>query len=152
MTETVSNLPRSVGAHLGDEDLGPLGQMLVDRPGQTGPVVEAGRSGHHRPIGADHVGDVVLRRGLAVRAGDSHHDRPDRSEPIRGLDNEVIGEPAFERTVDDTGEIDRQRNGESSDDGEQRGRSGQRADHHQDDQRHRRGNSQPGQARRPPER
>ena len=45
----LGDLTRAVGAHLGDEHLGAVGKVLVDRAGQPGPVVEAGRGGHHRP-------------------------------------------------------------------------------------------------------
>ena len=47
----VGDLARAVGAHLGHEDLGAVGQVLVHGPGQPGPVVEAGRAGHHGAAG-----------------------------------------------------------------------------------------------------
>ena len=52
----LGDLPRAVGAHLGHEDLGSLGQVLVDRPGQPGAVVEAGGTGHHRTCAPDQDG------------------------------------------------------------------------------------------------
>ena len=66
----LGDLARSVGAHLGDEHLGARGEVLVDGAGEAGRVVEAGRRRQHRAARLDEVGDVPLRRRLAVAAGD----------------------------------------------------------------------------------
>ena len=47
----VGDLPGAVGTHLGHEHLGAIGQVLVDGPGQSGPVVEAGRAWPPRSAG-----------------------------------------------------------------------------------------------------
>ena len=45
----VGDLAGPVGAHLGDEDLGAVDEVLVDGPGEPGAVVEDAGRGHDRP-------------------------------------------------------------------------------------------------------
>ncbi len=85
----LGDLPAPVGPHLRHEDLGPVGQVLVDGPGQPGPVVEAGGAGHHRTGPAHQVGDVSLGARLPERAGDGDHlgchpPQTSRRAPSRG--------------------------------------------------------------------
>jgi len=63
--------PRGRRCHLGHEDLGALGQLLVHRARQAGHVVVRPRRGDHRLRPGHEVGDVVLGRGLAVGPGDA---------------------------------------------------------------------------------
>ena len=79
----------AVGAHLGDEDAGAVGQVLVDRTAQSGAVVEALGRGDHSPVAAQQVGQVVLRRGLAVGAGDRHHQGVHPREALTRLVDEA---------------------------------------------------------------
>ncbi len=67
------DLPRTVRAHLGHEDLGTGGEVLVDGARQAHHVVEAGGAGHHRPSPGAQVPHVFLGGGLAVRAGHGYH-------------------------------------------------------------------------------
>ena len=44
----VGDLTLPVGTHFRHEDVGARSQLLVDGPGQPGPVVERGGARHHR--------------------------------------------------------------------------------------------------------
>ena len=127
----LGDLTGPVGAHLGDEHLGTVGQVLVDRPGQAGAVVEAGRGGHHRPGGAHQVGDVALGRGLAVGAGDAHHRRMDPGQAGAGLVDEAVRQSALDRGGDQAGHVHQEGDGHRGQGGDRGRRSEHRADGHQ---------------------
>ena len=119
----LGDLPGPVGAHLGDEHLGTVSQVLVDRPGQAGAVVEAGRGGHHRPGGAHQLGDVALGRGLSVGAGDAHHRRVDPGQARAGLLDEVVRQSALDRGGDQAGHVHQEGHGHRGQGGDRGGRS-----------------------------
>ncbi len=105
----LADLPRPVGAHLGDEHLCAVHQVVVDRAGQAEPVVEARRRGDHRPARRQQVGDVALGRGLAVRAGDRHHGRSHARQALAGLGDVGRGQALLHQAHQPGREVHRQR-------------------------------------------
>ena len=94
----LGDLARPVGAHLGDEHLGAVGQVLVDRPGQPGPVVEAGGRGDHRPGRAETrwarwplVDVFPYEPVMATTVGATRRSR------CRGRVDEAGGQPSLDR-------------------------------------------------------
>ncbi len=89
-------LPRAVGAHLGDKDPRPLGQVLVDRARQTRAIIETARRCDDSHGRAEQGGEVVLGGRLAVRAGNRHHARRDGRQPTNRLVNEALRAAIFQ--------------------------------------------------------
>ena len=89
-----TNLAGSVGPHLGDEDPRPVGEVLVDRARQAGAIVEAARRDDD-PVVTHELGEVVLRRRLAVGAGDGDDAGLDLAESCDGLVDELLGPVLF---------------------------------------------------------